>query len=89
MSEHAQEKQRDDSYDRVELQNTDAIFVHCQPNSNPLLWRGSNGLRAERKRTDVTALFFYLNGKNTSQCHLNEVDIACTVVKYCINRNDL
>lgn len=63
MPEHVQEKQKDDSYDRVELQNTDAIFMNCQPSSNPLLWRGSNGLRAERERTNATALFLYLNSK--------------------------
>lgn len=36
------------TYDRVVLQNTDAVFMHRQPDVFALLWRGRDGLKEGR-----------------------------------------
>lgn len=62
MSQQLQLAHRE-TYDRIVLQNTDTVFMHCQPNTHTLLWRGSDGLKTERETEINSNLYSEYNYK--------------------------
>lgn len=55
-----QNKQITTAYNGVVLQNADAVLVHRHPNTEPRLWRGSDGLKREAERWHHFLFYFHI-----------------------------